>query len=112
MTAESIGTEQYYIQREYKRTYTDAEAIGKLCCGVGVVSEDRDKNDCDVQEISVDILQNEREFFLAAILMTRLADRTRGRVGPKGLVIRTAIVITRKSKSARRPQDEKSRSDG
>ena len=56
----------------------------------------------------MNILQNQREFALAAIIMTaRFADRTAYRISPKRFVIRAAIVIAGKTKSAGRPQNQK-----
>ena len=56
----------------------------------------------------MNILQNQRKFPLAAIVMSaRFADRTRGRISPKRFVIRAAIVITGKTKSRRSPKYQK-----
>src|SRR5688500_5119554 len=82
-----------------------------MSCGVCVIRKDDDENEREIEKIPVNVLQDQREPILAAVIVTRFTDRTRKRVRPKGFVICTAIVIAGKSESARSPQDQQLRSD-
>jgi hypothetical protein len=72
----------------------------------GVVREQADEEDTDVEKVAVDILNDEREGFFAAIFFARLADGAGGRVGPEGLVVGAAIVVASEAEAAGRPQDQ------
>ena len=54
----------------------------------------------------MDVLKDERKRAFAQISASRLTDGAGGRIGPEGFVVRAAIVVTGKPKSARRPQDQ------
>ena len=54
----------------------------------------------EIQKISMNVLQDQRKFSLAAIVVTRLAYGTCRRVGPKRFVISAAIVVAGEAKSA------------
>ena len=69
-----------------------------------VIGEDKDKDQREVKEVSMYVLQDEREFTLTAVFISRLANGASRRVRPERLVIRPAIVITREPKPARRPK--------
>ena len=75
------------------------------------MNEKNDKNQREIKKIAMNILKNQRKFSLAAIIVAtaarRLADGARGRVSPESFVIRAAIVVAGKSKSGRRPENQK-----
>src|SRR4051812_8473352 len=73
-----------------------------------VVSQNYDKDQCEIQKVSMDVLQDQREFTLAAIFVSRFADGACYRVGPKRFVIGSAVVIASEPKSAGGPQDQES----
>src|SRR5687767_6506667 len=59
----------------------------------------------------MDVLEYQRKFFLAAVIVSRLTYGASGWIGPKRFVVSSSIVITSETKSARCPQDEKCRRD-
>lgn len=56
----------------------------------------------------MNILQDQWKPIFAAIAFARFADGACDRVGPHSFVVGSAIVITRKAKTARRPEYQKS----
>src|SRR5215472_14130240 len=64
------------------------------------------KHQGQIKKIAVDILQDQGKGALTKIFFSRLAHSAGRRVGPKGLVVRAAIVVAGHSKPARRPKDE------
>src|SRR5262249_4807217 len=81
--------------------------IGKPQRLVNVPGKEDEKQDREIQEIPMNVLQDQRKSSLAPIVAARLADRASRRIGPEGFVISSAIVIAGKTKSARRPKDQK-----
>src|SRR5436190_15559203 len=75
----------------------------------GVVSQDHDKQECDIEKISVNVLHYERKLSLTPIRMTRLANGATRWVCPEGFVISSAIVVASEPKSAGCPQNKHSR---
>ncbi len=72
----------------------------------GVVGEDHDEDEGEVQEVAVHVLQDQRERALAAVALARLAHRAGRRVGPERLVVGAAVVVAGQAEAARRPQDQ------
>src|ERR1700733_5690315 len=112
MAAQRISSQQANIQRQYKRSHADAEA-DLAGCRIGepermpdIGRQKEKEDDCQVHEIAVDVLQNERERIFAPIRFSRLADRAIWRISPERFVICPAIVIAGKAESARRPEDQ------
>ncbi len=111
MTTECITAEKKDIRRQNYRADSDAEGscarrrVGEPKRIPDIVNEKDDKNQREVEKITMNILQNKRKLSLAAIAVTWLADGTRGRVCPERFVIRAAIVITGETKTRRRPKN-------
>src|SRR6185436_8584303 len=106
MATEGIAPKQNNVCDKDQGTHTYPKvsmsiAAWKPHCLDRVVCEDDQKNQCKVKEIAMNVLQYQGKFSFSAIVMTRFADSTRGRIGPKRFVIGAAIVIARESKSAR-----------
>ena len=113
MTTECITAEKKDIRRQNYRADSDAEGsnirrrVGEPKRTPDIVNEKEYKNQREIKKIAMNILQNKRKFSLAAIAMARFADGTRRRVCPKRFIIRAAIVITGKSKTGWRPENQK-----
>src|SRR5262249_11677611 len=71
-----------------------------------------DKDDGEVEEVTVQILDEQRELRFAPVGLARLAYGARRWIGPEGFVICAAIVIAGESESARSPQNEHRRGEG
>ena len=68
MTTESIAAQEKYICGQNNRPEIDVKTVGKPKGFPGVVREKNNKNQCEIKKITVNILQNQREFSLAAII--------------------------------------------
>src|SRR5438105_15806719 len=77
-----------------------------------VVAQDENKDQREIEKVSVNVLQNEREPAFAPIGFARLTDGAVGWILPERFVIRAAVVVTREAKSAGRPQDQQRGRDG
>ena len=54
----------------------------------------------------MDVLHEEGKGILAAIRLTRFADRAGRRIGPERLVVSPAVIVAGQPKTARRPEDQ------
>ena len=54
----------------------------------------------------MDVLHDEGKGTLAQIRRSRFAHGAGGRIGPKGLIVSTSIIIAGKPEPAGRPQDQ------
>jgi hypothetical protein len=70
----------------------------------GVVGQDDDEQQAEIQEVAVDVLHDERERSLTPVRLARLADGAARRILPERLVVGAAIVITGEPEAARRPE--------
>ena len=71
-----------------------------------VVGEQDDEDDCDIHEVTMHILDDQREGTFAEKGFARFTDGAVDRVSPECFVISAAIIITGETKSARRPQNQ------
>ena len=112
MTTESVAAEKESVRGKNYCADTDAERcnirrrVGEPKRIPDIVNEKDDKNQREVEKITMNILQNKRKLSLAAIAVTWLADGTRGRVCPERFVIRAAIIITSETKTRRSPENQ------
>src|SRR5687768_11276198 len=112
VAAEGVAAEQDHVHRKDKCPNPDPETVGELRRRDRVIGEDHDEDNSYVKKVAVNVLKYQREFFLASVLVTRFADGAAGRVGPKGFVICTAVVIAGEPKSAGGPKDQERGRDG
>src|SRR4051794_4463934 len=113
MTPKSVTTEENYVHSKDKCAECNSEVRNSV--GVGephrfprVMREEDQEHQREVKKISVDVLNDQRERFLAAISFSRFANCARRRVRPEGLVVRAPIVIAGKSESGGERQDYQS----
>jgi hypothetical protein len=76
---------------------------------IGVAAEDEDENEGEIEEVTVDVLQDERQETLAEIAAAGLAHGAIHRVHPERLIISAAIVVTGETEAGRDPHDQKRR---
>src|SRR5688500_6093929 len=94
VAAERIAAEQDHVHYKNDRPDADAESVRKMKSFVRVVSEDDDEQKRKIEKVSMNVLDNQWEPALTAVIMSRLADRASGRVRPEGLVVGAAVVVT------------------
>src|SRR5688500_14491174 len=117
MTSERIPTEEDDIRCEQDRP----DAYSELCRArrrVGephrfprIVREKDEKDQREVEEVPVNVLDDERKRIFAKVSFTRLADSAARRVSPERLVVRAAVVVAREAKSCRERQDDQRRGE-
>ena len=99
MTAESIAAEEEHVEAQDDRPQANAEArfagsgISKPHAPVGIVGQEEEKADRDVEEVAMDVLDNQRQGIFAEITFPWLADSAGWRVCPEGLVVGAAVVV-------------------
>src|SRR5262245_26169857 len=115
MAAQRVPTQHDHIHRQHeradsdtKRDYTgrrirEPERFPDIGC------QNEKENDGKIEKIPVNILNDQRERMLTAIMLPRFSNSTCGRIHPESLVIGSAVVIARQSKTTRRPKDQKRR---
>src|SRR5262249_31115964 len=86
MASEGVAAQQGHVRQQHQRADADAEAAVKPKRLPDVVGQQEDEDQREVEEVSMDILQDQRKGALAEITRARLADRAGGRVRPKSLV--------------------------
>ena len=113
MAAQCVAAEKKNVQREHKSPDADAEmfyaAVHKPQGFPNVVRENEQEQQPKVEEVTVDVLHDERKGPFTEKNLARLADGARRRVGPKRLVIGAAVIIAGESKTRRRPQNQQRR---
>src|SRR4030095_6188346 len=117
MAAQGVTGEQHRVERQDQAADADtkmsrAGAIGEPVRFHRICGQDADEEESQVEKIPVHVLEHERERALAQVCFWRLTDGARRRVGPKRLIVGTAVVVTGESKAARRPKYEQGRREG
>src|SRR5206468_11437517 len=93
MAAEQIAAEQHDVRGQHQAADADPEpwraagGVGKPETGVGVEGENQEHEYREEQQVTVDVLENQRERVLSPVAVPRLADRARRRVRPERLVV-------------------------
>src|SRR5213083_976442 len=112
VTTESVTSEHDGVHRQNDRPYADAERdLARRCvcephrlpC---VVQEDDDEQQGEIQKVSMDVLENQRERALPSVMFSRLAYGARRRIRPERLIVGSAVVVAGQSKSAGRPEND------
>src|SRR5439155_23727568 len=90
MAAKSIAGQENDVHCQNDGAEAEAEVFF-ACGGIGepeglpyVVTEKADEQDCQVEKVAMDVLQDEREGFFAAIGLAGVADGAGRRGGPEG----------------------------
>ena len=113
MTAQGVAAQKKNVERENNRSNADAKmfnaAVRKPQAFPNVIREIDQEQHTEVQEVTVNILHDEREGPFTQIEFAGFADGAGRRVGPERLVICAPLIITGKPKTARRPQKQKRR---
>src|ERR1700694_2751806 len=107
MTGECVAGEQRGVHREDQRADGNTERSSRPERSPDVVPEKKENQQREVQQVAMQILENQWECCLAAILSApSFSDGAAGRMERKGAVVRLAVVVAGQTKSARRPEDQ------
>src|SRR5437588_11580076 len=109
MARQQIEREQNNVSQKDQRAHTDEEMAFKPEGANGVIPEEAEEDDRPVEEVAVNILQDEREFCLAAVIpVGAFAHRTGRRIEKECPVISFAIVVAGYAEAQRKCQDQQS----
>src|SRR6185437_5412331 len=103
VAAERVAAQQYHIDEKHQSADADAEAIVELRGVINVMRQEHEKDESQIEEVTMNVLDDQREAALAEISLARLANRTVRRVLPESFVIGAAIVVTREPETAGSP---------
>ena len=99
MARESIEREKCYIDEKHERTQAYAEAPIEPETFIGVVPKKEDEDDRDVEEISVQILENERKGGLTPVsMLPYLANSARWWIEKEGPIIGFPVIVAGRAK--------------
>src|SRR3954454_1074375 len=109
MASERVAAEQDHVHQQHERAdvHVEVAVVPTEEAVPRVFGEQPDKDDRDVEEVAVDVLDDEGEGTFAEVSLARLADGTVRRIGPERFVVSAAVVVTREAKTAGSPQDQK-----
>src|SRR5262245_34411748 len=99
MTGKRVKRQQNHVRQHYERTEADPELVPAQSGWKGkrrerVFPEKNQKQNCEIQKVTVDVLQNERKRRFASVIpRAAFADRTSRRVQEKRAVVCLAVVV-------------------
>src|SRR6266568_76165 len=107
MTCKRVERKQNNIQHQNQRAQSHTEVPIKPKRANGVVPENNQKDQSNVQKVAMQVLQYKREssFTLVAV-WTHFANRARRRIKKERTVVSFAVVVTRGAESERRPENQ------
>src|SRR6478609_1140007 len=112
MAPQGVAAEENDVDGENDGTEADAEVlvtgipIEEPHRPIRVAGQNNQKDQREVEEVAVNVLDYEREVSLAAIALARLADGAVRWIGPEALVVRSPIVVAGETESGRKGQNE------
>src|SRR4029453_3393520 len=106
VTPKSVTTQQDDIDREHNCPNTNSKSIWKPERFPNVVGQNQNKNEREIEKITMHVLHDEWKGTFAPIMLARFPDGACRRVGPKRFVVRAPIVIAGDPKSPWRPKDK------
>ena len=86
-----------------------AGGVGKPERKPRIITKNENENDRQVEEVTMNILEDQREVAFPKIRLPRLAHRAIHRVHPERLIISAAIIIAGKAESGGNPHDQEGR---
>ena len=113
MASKRVSTKQEHVQAKHDCAHPDAKlVIGSLSIFLKpksaprVPAQEAKKQQCEIQEVAMDVLNDEGERVFAAIAFSRFTDSTGWRVGPESFVVSPAVVITRHAEASREGKNQ------
>src|SRR6516225_3961193 len=112
MATECVTSKQSHVDRQNDRSDTDSE-MRRSCCICEperlpyVVGEEAQENNCQIEKIPMNVLNDQRKRTLTAIYTSRLSDSASRRISPQRLVVAAAIVVAGHTEPTGRPQNQK-----
>src|SRR5260370_6463986 len=108
VTGKSVEGKKADIDRQHERAYANAEAAIEEERTDRVVPEKRYEENCKVEEVAMDVLQDKRESSFASIVVAcRLTDGTGRWVEEESAVKGLAVVIASGTKTERAGENQK-----
>src|SRR5207244_4464272 len=112
VTGECVSGEQRGIRSQNQRAHRNAELSSRPQRAPHVVPEKKQNDQCEVQQIAMQVLQDQWKCSLAAILASRsFSDSAAWRMECERTVVRLAVVVTGQTKSSGRPENEHRRGE-
>jgi|SRR5581483_584759 len=99
VTGKRVQGKQHDVDQQNQRAYTNAEVEPSISTGeeegaYGVIPEDDEKDDCRIQKIAMDVLQDKRKAGLAAIVAVCTLTHSTGRgIEKERAIVSLAIVV-------------------
>src|SRR5215472_7601577 len=118
MTSQSVAAQEDDVGRQDQRAQPDTESglarsqVRKPHGFPNVARQHDQKEKRNIQKITVNIKQDQREMAFSQVVFARLPYRARRRVRPERLVIGTAVVVARQAKQAGKWKDQQGRRKG
>src|SRR6267154_5102859 len=110
MAGKGVERKKRDIDRQDQRANADSEMAVEEKGVNGVVPKKKDEQHREIKEVAMDVLQNEWEGSLAAIIAAcRFTDGASWRVEEEGAIKRFAIVIASRAKTERAGENQQGR---
>src|SRR2546428_2553208 len=111
MARQRVAGQQDDVRQQHQRadTYAKVSSHGRVKpkSRNRVVPENHQEDDGNIEKVAMQILQNKgKPCFASVTSARRLADRTGRRIEKKRAIVSFAIVITRRPKAERRPENQ------
>src|SRR5882724_11711757 len=108
VTGKSVGGEENDVDEHDECAEADAEFAAEEEGFGGVVPEEAEKNNREIEEVAMNILQDERERRFAAIVFANggFANGAGGRIEKKGAVVGFAVVVAGGAKAERSTENK------
>src|SRR5438876_9936715 len=97
VTGKGVGGEENDVDEHDECAEADTEFAAEEEGFGGVVPEEAEKNNREIEEVAMNVLQDERERRFTAIVFAdrRFADSAGGRIKKKGAIVSFAVVVAR-----------------
>src|SRR5580700_4142117 len=109
MTRQRVDRQQANVDQEHQRPHAHPEFSFKKEGMKRVLPQERQKNNREIQSVSVQILEDKRKLRLTAVRALRLAHGTGRRIKKKRAVVRFPVVVASSPKTQRPAQNQNRR---
>src|SRR5262245_16683046 len=114
MARQGIAAQQRRVEEQDEHPQPDPDAAARReDRSHGIDPEEEQRDEREIQEVAVEVLEDEREGRLEAVLLVdgRLPHRAAGRVGEVEAVVGLPVVVAGRPEAERNPQDQQTRAD-
>ena len=114
LAAKGVASEQGRVDQQHEAPHAHPKILG---CNLttlkkrdeGVVIEDDDESQCEIQGVAVKILEEQEGWFAFVAFLRQCPHSTAGRGRRKGSIVGFSVVITGEAKRPGKDQDEQRR---